>query len=76
MFKRIVLGLLAMLLMLAAAVAVNTWRHGSRQLQVAPLARRDGALVLQPPAATPTGGCRPSPSCSPWCIAAPAGATR
>ena len=38
MFKRIVLGLLAMLLMLAAAVAVNTWRHGSRQLQVAPLA--------------------------------------
>lgn len=49
MFKRIVLGLLAMLLMLAAAVAVNTWRHGSRQLQVAPLApmKVDEAAVAE-----------------------------
>ena len=36
MTKRILLAILAALLLLAAAVAVNTWRQGSRQLQVAP----------------------------------------
>ncbi|WP_427912174.1 M20 family peptidase [Ramlibacter sp. MMS24-I3-19] len=36
MIKRIVLVFLALLLLLAAAVGVNTLRHGSRQLQVAP----------------------------------------
>jgi len=38
MLKKIVLGLLAVLLALAAGVAGNTWRQSSRQLQVAPLA--------------------------------------
>lgn len=36
MTKRILLAILALLLLLAAAVAVNTLRHGSRQLEVAP----------------------------------------
>lgn len=36
MIKRILLALVAAVLLLAAAVAVNTWRQGSRQLQVAP----------------------------------------
>ncbi|MFI4926390.1 MAG: M20 family peptidase [Burkholderiales bacterium] len=36
MAKRIALVVLAVLLLLAAAVAVNTVRHGSRQLEVAP----------------------------------------
>jgi carboxypeptidase PM20D1 len=35
MIKRIALAVLAALLLLAAALAVNTWRHGSRQLDVA-----------------------------------------
>ena len=49
MLKKIVLALLAMLLILAAAVAVNTWRHGSRQLQVSPLApmKVDEAAVAE-----------------------------
>jgi carboxypeptidase PM20D1 len=34
--KRVLLIVLATLLLLAAAVAVNTWRHGSRQVEVAP----------------------------------------
>lgn len=38
MVKRIVLGLLAALLLLAVVLAVNTWRQGSRQLVVRPLA--------------------------------------
>lgn len=38
MIKRILLGLLAIVLLLAAAVAINTLRKGSRQLEVAPLA--------------------------------------
>lgn len=38
MIRRFVLFLLAALLLLAAAVAVNTWRHGSRQLDVPPAA--------------------------------------
>lgn len=38
MLKRIVLGLLVLSGLLVAAVAVNTWRHGSRQLDVPPLA--------------------------------------
>lgn len=36
MIKRVLLLVLAALLLLVAAVAVNTWRQGSRQLQVAP----------------------------------------
>lgn len=36
MIRRILLALLALVLLLAAAVAVNTWRQGSRQLQVPP----------------------------------------
>jgi carboxypeptidase PM20D1 len=36
MIKRLLLALLALLLLLAAVLAVNTVRHGSRQLQVAP----------------------------------------
>lgn len=37
MIKRVLLGLLALLLALAAVLAVNTWRQGSRQLPVTPL---------------------------------------
>jgi carboxypeptidase PM20D1 len=36
MIKRILLGLLALLLLLVAAVVINTLRQGSRQLDVAP----------------------------------------
>ena len=36
MIKRLFLGLLLVLLALAAALAVNTWRHPSRQVTVAP----------------------------------------
>lgn len=36
MIKRFALAVLALLVLLAAAVAVNTWRQGSRQLQVPP----------------------------------------
>jgi carboxypeptidase PM20D1 len=47
MIKRLFLGLLALLLLLAAALAINTWRQGSRQLAVQPLAvlavDKDGA---------------------------------
>lgn len=39
MIKRVLLALLALVLLLAAAVAVNTWRQGSRQLQVPPAPR-------------------------------------
>ena len=38
MIRRIVLAVLAVLALLALAVAANTWRLGSRQLQVPPLA--------------------------------------
>ena len=38
LFKRALWGLLALVLVLAAAVAVNTWRQGSRQVDVPPLA--------------------------------------
>ena len=38
MAKRVLLLVLTAMLLLAAAVAVNTWRQGSRQLQVAPAA--------------------------------------
>ena len=38
MAKRILLALAALLLLLVAAVAVNTWRQGSRQLDVPPAA--------------------------------------
>lgn len=38
MIQRLLLGLLALIALLAAAVAVNTWRHGSKQLEVPPLA--------------------------------------
>lgn len=34
MFKRLLFGLLALLLVLAAVLALNTWRQGSRQLDV------------------------------------------
>lgn len=37
MVKRVVLGLLALLMLLALAVGINTWRKGSRQVQVAPV---------------------------------------
>lgn len=48
MIRRFVLFLLAALLLLAAAVAVNTWRHGSRQLDVpaaAPIALQTDAVA-------------------------------
>jgi len=35
--KRVLLGLLVLIALLAAAVAVNTWRRGSKQLEVPPL---------------------------------------
>ncbi|MBI3369773.1 MAG: M20 family peptidase [Burkholderiales bacterium] len=38
MLKRLLLGLAALLLLLLVAVAVNTWRQGSRQLDVPALA--------------------------------------
>ena len=38
MIKRLLLGLLAIVALLALAVAVNTWRQGSRQIDVPPLA--------------------------------------
>ncbi|MGQ0711345.1 MAG: M20 family peptidase [Rhodoferax sp.] len=38
MLKRILWSLLALLLLLASAVALNTWRKGSRQLSAAPIA--------------------------------------
>jgi carboxypeptidase PM20D1 len=38
MIKRLLLGILALLVLLVLAVAVNTWRQGSRQIQVPPLA--------------------------------------
>ena len=37
MIKKLLLGLLAMVLLLAAAVGINTARKGSRQIQVQPL---------------------------------------
>lgn len=47
MVKRLLLGVLALLLVLAGVLAANTWRQGSRQLAVAPLpvlpVDRDGA---------------------------------
>lgn len=47
MLKRLLLGAVALLLVLAAVLAANTWRQGSRQLAVAPLpplaVDRDGA---------------------------------
>ena len=38
MLKRVLIGLLALLAMLVLAVAANTWRQGSRQVDVPPLA--------------------------------------
>ncbi len=38
MLRKLSLALLALLLVLAAVLAVNTWRKGSRQLQVQPVA--------------------------------------
>jgi carboxypeptidase PM20D1 len=38
MIKRLAVGLMALLLLLAAAVAANTWRQGSRQFEVPPFA--------------------------------------
>ena len=38
MLKRVLIGLLALLALLAVAVAANTWRQGSRQVDVPPLA--------------------------------------
>ncbi|MBK6864465.1 MAG: M20 family peptidase [Ideonella sp.] len=38
MIKRVLLGLLALVVLLVLAVAVNTWRQGSRQIDVPPLA--------------------------------------
>ncbi len=39
MLKKLSLGLLAVVLMLAAVLAFNTWRKGSRQIDVAPVAK-------------------------------------
>ena len=39
MIRKILYGLLAALLLLAAVLGVNTWRKGSRQLDVAPIAK-------------------------------------
>jgi len=36
MLKRLLIGLLALLLVLGAVLALNTWRQGSRQLDVPP----------------------------------------
>lgn len=38
MITRLLLGVLGLLVLLSLALAVNTWRHGSRQLQVPPVA--------------------------------------
>jgi carboxypeptidase PM20D1 len=38
MLKRVLLGLVALLALLVLAVALNTWRQGSRQVNVPPLA--------------------------------------
>jgi carboxypeptidase PM20D1 len=38
LIKRALIGLLALVALLVAAVAVNTWRQGSRQVEVPPLA--------------------------------------
>lgn len=38
MIKKILFGLLAAILVLAAVLTVNTWRKGSRQIDVAPIA--------------------------------------
>ena len=37
MIKRLLLGLLSLLVLLAVVLGVNTWRQGSRQLQVPPV---------------------------------------
>lgn len=49
MIKKLLLGLLALVLLLAAALGINTARKGSRQLDVAPIARLpvDDAAVAQ-----------------------------
>ncbi|MES2609260.1 MAG: hypothetical protein V4679_03415, partial [Pseudomonadota bacterium] len=49
MIKKLLLGLLALLVLLAVALGVNTARKGSRQLEVPPLARLavDDAAVSQ-----------------------------
>lgn len=39
MLKKLSLGLLAVVLLLAAVLAFNTWRKGSRQIDVAPVAK-------------------------------------
>jgi carboxypeptidase PM20D1 len=51
--KRLLLGCFAVLLLLAAALLANTWRQGSRQVQVAALAPMavDAAAVAQSMAA-------------------------
>lgn len=41
MVKRLLLGLLGLLLVLVAVVAINTWRQGSRQIEVPALAPLD-----------------------------------
>ena len=38
MIKRLFLALLALVALLVLAVAINTWRQGSRQIDVPPLA--------------------------------------
>ena len=49
MIKKILLGLLALVLLLAATLGINTARKGSRQLEVPPIARLpvDDAAVAQ-----------------------------
>lgn len=49
MVKKLLLGLLALVLLLVAALGVNTWRKGSRQLAVEPISRLviDDAAVAQ-----------------------------
>src|SRR5690606_17506723 len=49
MTKKILLGLLALAVLLAAALGINTWRKGSRQLVVEPISRQviDDAAVAE-----------------------------
>ena len=49
MIKKLLLGLLALVLLLAAALGINTARKGSRQLAVEPIAKLavDEAAVAQ-----------------------------
>jgi carboxypeptidase PM20D1 len=61
---RLLLAVLAVLVVLAACVAINTWRHGSRQLEVAPVqpVAVDGAAAAAHLAEAARCPARPMPS--------------